>query len=78
MQHPIIPCAGFRRVASCALRLALHGTGIVLIGAGTALTGTGRVLKVCGRTLRIFAATRPHRHSAPSAQAAQATPQPAD
>ena len=55
MQHPIIPCAGFRRAASCALRLALHGTGIVLIGAGTALVCTGRVLKVCGQKIKSFA-----------------------
>ena len=77
MQHPINIRTGFRRAASCALRLALHGTGIVLIGAGTALTGTGRVLKVCGRTLRIIAATRPHRHSTAPVHAAQAAPQPA-
>ena len=31
MQYPIISCTGFRRAASCALRLALHGTGLVLI-----------------------------------------------
>ena len=63
MQHPIHPCAGFRRATSCALRLALHGTGLVLIGAGTALTGTGRVLKVYGRTLRIIASASPRRNS---------------
>ena len=63
MQHPINIRTGFRRAASCALRLALHGAGIVLIGTGTALTGTGRVLKVCGRSLRTFAAARPHPHS---------------
>lgn len=77
MQHPINIRTGFRRAASCALRLTLHGTGIVLIGAGTALTGTGRVLKICGRTLRIIAATRPHRHSTAPAHVAHATPQPA-
>ena len=73
MQHPIQPCAGFRRAASCALRLALHGTGLVLIGAGTALTGTGRVLKVCGHSLRTIAATRPQRHTTAPAPAAPQT-----
>ena len=75
MQNPISSSASFRRGATRALRFIVAGSGTVLNVTGTALTGTGRVLKVCGRTLRIFAATRPHRHSAPSAQA---TPQPAD
>jgi len=69
MQHPIHPCAGFRRAASCVLRIALTGTGLVLIGTGTALTGTGRVLKVCGHSLRAFAAAHRHPHSATTAEA---------
>ena len=74
MQNPIHPRAGFRRAASCALRLALHGTGLVLIGAGTALAGTGRVLKVCGHSLKACATSRGSRQSATPADAA---PQPA-
>jgi len=34
MQHPIIPCAGFRRAASCALRLALHAQAVCSKSAG--------------------------------------------
>ena len=81
MQHPINIRTGFRRAASCALRIARHGTAAALIGTGNLLIGTGRALKFCGRKIRPAAKPAPKPHSRPARPASlrrmRAVPQPA-